>query len=158
MCHPLPCGQPGDHPSTSVSPIPSGQPGDHPSTTVSPLPCGQPGDHPSTSVSPIPTDQPDDHLVNHLGDVSASCSPCLPFTVGSPPVVSSPSSPPLSPTCSSAPRPRKATHVIVGVWNARSAVNKALKVNDMIVERDLDVLCPPRLGLGRRGMTLAWVR
>ena len=32
-------------------------------------------------------------------------------------------------------------HVIVGVWNARSAVNKALEVNDMIVERDLDVLC-----------------
>ena len=39
------------------------------------------------------------------------------------------------------PAPRKATHVIVDVWNARSAVNKALEVNDMIVERDLDVLC-----------------
>ena len=74
---PIPCGQPGDHPSitvstfpsshpgdhpsTSVSPIPSGQPGDHPSTTVSPLPCGQPGDHPSTSVSPLPCGQPGDH-------------------------------------------------------------------------------------------------
>ena len=68
----LPCGQPGEHPSTSVSPLHCG--GDHPST--SPLPCGQPGDHPSTSVSPLPSDQPDDHLVNHLGDVSAGCSSC----------------------------------------------------------------------------------
>ena len=159
----LPCGQPGDHPSTSVSPLHCGQPGDHPSTSplpcgqpgdhpsTSPLPCGQPGDHPSTAVSPLPSDQPDDHLVNHLGDVSAGCSPCLPFTVGSPPVVSSPSSPPLSPTCSSAPRPRKATHVIVGVWNARSAVNKALEVNDMIVERDLDVLCLTETWLREEG-------
>ena len=146
---PLPCGQPGDHPSTSVSPLPCGQPGDHPST--SPLPCGQPGDHPSTAVSPLPSDQPDHRLVNHLGDVSAGCSPCLPFTVGSPPVVSSPSSPPLSPTCSSAPRPRKATHVIVGVWNARSAVSKALEVNDMIVERDLDVLCLTETWLREEG-------
>ena len=146
---PLPCGQPGDHPSTSVSPLSCGQPGDHPST--SPLPCGQPGDHPSTAVSPLPSDQPDHHLVNHLGDVSAGCSPCLPFTVGSPPVVSSPSSPPLSPTCSSAPRPRKATHVIVGVWNARSAVNKALEVNEMIVERDLDVLCLTETWLREEG-------
>ena len=89
--------------------------------------------------------------MNHLGDVSAGCSPCLPFTVGSPPVVSSPSSPPLSPTCSSAPRPRKATHVIVGVWNARSAVNKALEVNDMIVERDLDVLCLTETWLREEG-------
>ena len=136
-------------PSTTVPPLPCGQPGDHPSTA--PLPCGQPGDHPSTSVSPLPSDQPDDHLVNHLGDVSAGCSPCLPFTVGSPPVVSSPSSPPLSPTCSSAPRPRKATHVIVGVWNARSAVKKALKVNDMTVERDLDVLCITETWLREEG-------
>ena len=160
---PLPCGQPGDHPSTSVSPLPCGQPGNHPSTSplpcgqpgdhpsTSPLPCGQPGDHPSTAVSPLSSDQPDNHLVNHLGDVSAGCSPCLPFTVGSPPVISSPSSPPFSPTCSSAPRPRKATHVIVGVWNTRSAVNKALEVNDMIVERDLDVLCLTETWLREEG-------
>ena len=29
----------------------------------------------------------------------------------------------------------------MGVWNARSVVNKAVDVNDLIVESDWDVLC-----------------
>ena len=29
----------------------------------------------------------------------------------------------------------------MGLWNAGSAVNKALDVNGLIVENDLDVLC-----------------
>ena len=97
--------------------------------------------HPSTKVSPLPSDQPDDHLVNRPGDVSAGCSPYLPCTGDSPAVVGSLSSPPLSPTRSSASRPRRQTFMIVGLRNARLAVNKSLDVTDGIVERELEVMC-----------------